>query len=61
VAIGASADGLEALQEFFSNIPPDSGIAFIVITHVRPGRESMLPELLGANTGMEVIHADDST
>jgi chemotaxis response regulator CheB len=61
VAIGASAGGLEALQEFFSNIQPDTGIAFVVITHVRPGRESLLPELIGATTEMEVIHAEDST
>jgi two-component system CheB/CheR fusion protein len=61
VAIGSSAGGLEALQEFFSNIPPDSGIAFVVVTHVRPGRDSMLPELLGSITRMEVIHAGDST
>src|SRR5262245_35139716 len=50
VAIGSSAGGLEALQEFFSNISPDSGIAFVVVTHMRPGRDSMLPELLGAVT-----------
>jgi two-component system, chemotaxis family, CheB/CheR fusion protein len=61
VAIGSSAGGLEALQEFFSNMPPDSGIAFVVVTHVRPGRDSMLPELLGSVTRMEVIHAGDST
>lgn len=59
VAIGSSAGGLEALQEFFSHIPPDSGIAFVVVTHVRPGRDSMLPELLGAVTQMEVVHAGD--
>jgi chemotaxis response regulator CheB len=35
VAIGSSAGGLEALQEFFSNVPYDSGIAFVVVTHVR--------------------------
>ncbi|HEY6404060.1 MAG TPA: chemotaxis protein CheB, partial [Blastocatellia bacterium] len=43
VAIGSSAGGLEALQEFFSNLPSDSGIAFVVVTHVRPGRFTMLP------------------
>jgi two-component system, chemotaxis family, CheB/CheR fusion protein len=61
VAIGSSAGGLEALQEFFSNVPPDSGIAFVVVTHVRPGRDSILPELLGAVTRMVVIHAGDTT
>ncbi|HEU0185324.1 MAG TPA: chemotaxis protein CheB, partial [Blastocatellia bacterium] len=61
VAIGSSAGGLEALQEFFSNIPSDTGMAFVVVTHVRPGRESMLPELLGTVTRMEVIQTADST
>jgi len=61
VAIGSSAGGLEALQEFFSHIQHDSGIAFVVVTHVRPGRDSMLPELLGAVTRMEVIHTSDRT
>jgi two-component system, chemotaxis family, CheB/CheR fusion protein len=61
VAIGSSAGGLEALQEFFSHLPHDTGIAFVVVTHMRPGRDSMLPELLGAVTRMEVIHAGAST
>jgi two-component system, chemotaxis family, CheB/CheR fusion protein len=61
VAIGSSAGGLEALQEFFSNVPPDCGIAFVVVTHIHPGRISMLPELIGAVTKMRVIHASDRT
>lgn len=61
VAIGASAGGLEALQEFFSNCPPESGIAFVVVTHVRPGRDSILPELLGAITKMDVFSAGDNS
>ncbi len=36
VAIGASAGGLEALQDFFSKVPTDSGIGFVVVTHLRP-------------------------
>jgi len=61
VAIGSSAGGLEALQDFFAKVPPDSGIGFVVVTHVRPGRESMLPDLLSTVTRMKVIHAADST
>ena len=61
VAIGSSAGGLEALQEFFAAMPPDTGMAFVVVTHVRPGRESIMPELLSAVTSMEVIHAEDRT
>lgn len=33
VGMGASAGGLEALQEFFTHMPADSGIAFVVVTH----------------------------
>ncbi|MGC4121563.1 MAG: CheR family methyltransferase [Myxococcales bacterium] len=60
VAIGASAGGLEALQEFFSKMPPDCGMGFVVVTHVRPGRESLMPELLANVTKMPVIATEDS-
>lgn len=36
VGIGASAGGLRALEEFFENMPADSGAAFIVIQHLSP-------------------------
>jgi two-component system CheB/CheR fusion protein len=36
VGIGASAGGLEALQQFFKNMPEDTGMAFIVIQHLSP-------------------------
>jgi hypothetical protein len=45
VAIGASAGGLDALKKFFANVPADSGLAYVVVTHTRPQRPSMLPEL----------------
>lgn len=44
--IGASAGGLEALETFFSHLPAESGIAFVVITHTDPEHQTMLPELL---------------
>ena len=34
VGIGASAGGLEALEQFFANMPKDSGMAFVVIQHL---------------------------
>jgi two-component system, chemotaxis family, CheB/CheR fusion protein len=54
VGIGASAGGLEALGHFFSNMPPDSGMAFVVITHAPSGRNSLMPELLSRQTAMTV-------
>ena len=46
VGIGASAGGLEALRQLLEHIPADTGIAFIVLQHFDPARESALPELL---------------
>ncbi|MCX6309237.1 MAG: hypothetical protein NTY32_10560, partial [Bacteroidia bacterium] len=34
VGIGASAGGLEALELFFTNLPEDNGMAFVVIQHL---------------------------
>jgi len=59
VGLGASAGGLEALEKFLSHVPPDCGIAFIVVTHLHPGHVSLLPELLGKCTRMPVRQAED--
>src|SRR6266487_1911865 len=45
VGIGASAGGVEALEAFFKAVPRDNGLAFVVITHLDPNRESMLAEI----------------
>jgi two-component system, chemotaxis family, CheB/CheR fusion protein len=55
VGIGASAGGLEALVELLKNMPANSGMAFVVVTHQHPGHLSLLPSLLGKNTTMPVI------
>jgi len=54
VAIGASAGGLEALENFFSTCPTDSGLPFIVIQHLSPDHKSMMAELLGRYTSMPI-------
>lgn len=59
VGIGASAGGLEALEQFFSNMPNDSGMAFIVIQHLDPNYVGMLPELLQRCTNMIVNQVKD--
>ena len=61
VGMGASAGGLKAFEQFFSNMTPDSGIAFILVPHLDPSRVSMLPELLRKYTAMAVVQADDGT
>jgi chemotaxis response regulator CheB len=59
VGLGASAGGLEALETFFSRMPSDCGIAFVVVTHLHPGHVSLLPELLSKCTRMPVRVAGD--
>lgn len=46
VGLGASAGGLAALKTFFSQVPEDSGLAFVVVVHLSPEHKSHLAELL---------------
>ncbi|MBC7767608.1 MAG: PAS domain-containing protein [Phycisphaerales bacterium] len=59
VGIGASAGGLEAFKTFFSLMPANSGMAFVLVQHLDPNRSSMLVELLSAATQMPVSVAAD--
>ncbi len=59
VAVGASAGGLEAIESFFSRMPPDSGLGFIVIQHLSPDYKSLMVELLSKRTPMPVHRAED--
>ena len=59
VGIGASAGGLEALEKFFKNMPADSGMAFIVVTHLDPTHVSLLPELIQKTSQMQIHQAED--
>jgi len=59
VGIGASAGGLEALEGFFRNMPENSGMAFIVVSHLDPTRISIMPELLQKSTSMKLLQAVD--
>ncbi|KIG16678.1 Chemotaxis protein methyltransferase CheR [Enhygromyxa salina] len=57
--LGASAGGLQALTAFFENLPTDSGLAFVVITHQHAGHVSLMPEILGKHTTLPVVEATD--
>ena len=59
VGIGASAGGIEALGALFRATPDDIGMAFVVIAHLAPGRESALAEILGRSTTLPVREAVD--
>jgi two-component system CheB/CheR fusion protein len=59
VGIGASAGGLEAFEHFFTNMPADSGMAFVLIPHLAPEHKSIMAELLKRYTEMNVVQAED--
>ena len=59
IGIGASAGGLEALEEFFHHMPPRSGMGFVVVSHQHAGHVSLLPSLLSKCTTMPVVEAAD--
>lgn len=59
VGIGASAGGLVALESFFRNMPPDSGLAFVVVQHLSPDFKSLMDELLARYTEMAIHKVED--
>ena len=61
VGIGASAGGLEALDDFFRKIPLNSGLSFVVIQHLDPDQKDLLPEILQRITPMAVYTGSGST
>src|SRR6202167_2307541 len=60
VGLGDYAGGLEALQQFVANVPPASGLAYIVVQHLDPTHKAMLTELLQRSTAMPVHAATGS-
>ena len=61
VGIGASAGGLEAIEEFLKHVPERSGMAFVIIQHLDPTRKGVMPELLQRVTTMPVAQVKDRT
>jgi two-component system CheB/CheR fusion protein len=59
VGMGGSAGSLEAFEQFFRNMPEDSGAAFVLISHLDPTQKGMMPELLQRYTKMKVFEAVD--
>ena len=59
VGIGASAGGLEALEQFLSGVPQASGMAFVIVQHLDPTHTGLLPEILRRATKMEVFQVKD--
>jgi two-component system CheB/CheR fusion protein len=57
VGIGASAGGLNAYKAFFDALPSNTGMAFVVISHIHPAAHSQLAEILSRHTKMTVLLA----
>src|SRR4029079_9286675 len=57
IAIGASAGGLEAIHEFFDNMPSNGHLSFVIIQHLSPDYKSLLVELVAKHTNMKVVEA----
>src|SRR4051812_34096808 len=58
VGLGGSAGSIEALQEFFTTVPPQSGVAFVVVIHLSPDHESALTEVIQRCTRMRVTKVE---
>ncbi|MGA7521579.1 MAG: chemotaxis protein CheB [Acidobacteriaceae bacterium] len=59
VGIGASAGGLEAFTVLFKHLLPDLGMAYILVPHLDPQRESAITQILARNTNMPVVEIDN--
>ena len=59
VGIGASAGGLEALSALLDGLPPSPGLAAVVVQHLAPQHESILPELLARHTTVPVVTVEN--
>jgi two-component system CheB/CheR fusion protein len=57
--MAASAGGLDAFKKFFSAMPSNSGIAFVLIPHLDPTHESLMVELIARQTPMPVVEATE--
>ncbi len=59
VGIGASAGGLEALEQLLGGVPKDCGMAFVIVQHLDPDHKGIMPELLQRITKMKVRQVRD--
>lgn len=59
VGVGASAGGLEALENFFKVMPTDLGVAFVVVQHLSPDFKSHMQQLLARQTAMPIFRVEN--
>lgn len=58
-AFGASAGGLQAFKEVLENLDPQTGMAFVLVTHLAPDQRSFLSEIVERYTQMPVVSVED--
>ena len=59
VGIGASAGGLEAIEQFLKHVPEDSGMAFVIVQHLDPTHKGIMVEIIQRVTSMKVMQVKD--
>jgi two-component system chemotaxis response regulator CheB len=59
VALAASAGGLHALGQVLSGLPADFPASVVVVQHLDPRHHSLMAEILGRRTEMQVKQAED--
>ncbi len=59
IGLGASAGGLEALEQFLGHVPPKSGLGFVIVQHLDPTHKGIMAELLQRSTPMPVVQIKD--
>jgi two-component system CheB/CheR fusion protein len=59
VGLGASAGGVAVLQQFFGDMDPESGLAFVVVMHLSPEHESVLANVIQQKTSMPVMQVTE--
>ncbi|MEO0398048.1 MAG: CheR family methyltransferase [Pseudomonadota bacterium] len=59
VGIGASAGGLEPIEQFFDAVATDTGLAYVIVQHLSPDFRSMMPELLERHSDLVIRNIVD--
>jgi two-component system, chemotaxis family, CheB/CheR fusion protein len=59
VGVGASAGGLEAFTQLLTALPPDTGMALVLVQHLSPAHTSALAEILSRATRIPVLEVHD--
>lgn len=59
VGFGASAGGLQAFREILENLDPNTGMSFVLVTHLAPDQKSFLSEIVERYTQMPVVSIEN--